>query len=134
MKGNSKILILAACFVLGIIITAITLNNSNNLESDTPPAATVAYGQHIIRNTALVLGSGQSDPDKQYSGTNMDCASCHIDSGQLPGTLNLLQASVKYPKYSGRDGRESDLKDRINGCMQRSMNGRPIPRDSIEMQ
>jgi thiosulfate dehydrogenase len=26
-----------------------------------------------------------------------------------------------------------DLRDRINGCMQRSMNGRPLPRDSIEM-
>jgi thiosulfate dehydrogenase len=26
-----------------------------------------------------------------------------------------------------------DLRDRINGCMQRSMNGRPLPRDSVEM-
>jgi thiosulfate dehydrogenase len=34
---------------------------------------------------------------------------------------------------SGRDGGMRDLRDRINGCMERSMNGRPLPRDSIEM-
>lgn len=63
----------------------------------------------------------------------MACASCHIEVGTRPGTLTLLQAASKYPRPSGRDGRTGDLRDRINGCMQRSMNGRPLPRDSVEM-
>jgi thiosulfate dehydrogenase len=50
-----------------------------------------------------------------------------------PGTLSLLPTSTRYPRFSGRDGGIGDLRDRINGCMQRSMNGRRLPRDSVEM-
>jgi thiosulfate dehydrogenase len=52
----------------------------------------------------------------------------------MPGTLSLLEAASRYPKFSARDGVEGDLTDRINGCMQRSMNGRPLPRDSVPMR
>ena len=69
----------------------------------------------------------------RYTGSHLACASCHIDSGTKPGTLSLLQTSGRYPRNSGRDGGMRDLRDRINGCMQRSMNGRALPRDSVEM-
>jgi len=133
MKANLKTLIIAVTLIAGVIITAFTLNTEMANDADPAVAVTAEYGQYIVRNTAMVLGSGQSDPDRQYSGTNMACASCHLDSGQSPGTLNLLQASSKYPRFSGRDGGIGDLRDRINGCMQRSMNGDPLPRNSIEM-
>jgi thiosulfate dehydrogenase len=45
----------------------------------------------------------------------------------------LFAAAERYPRFSGRDGGIGDLRDRINGCMQRSMNGRALPRDSVEM-
>ena len=133
MKANLKTLIIALTLIAGVIITAFTLNTEMANDADPAVAVTAEYGQYIVRNTAMVLGSGQSDPDRQYSGTNMACASCHLDSGQSPGMLNLLQASSKYPRFSGRDGGIGDLRDRINGCMQRSMNGDPLPRNSIEM-
>ena len=63
----------------------------------------------------------------------MACASCHLEIGTKPGTLSLLPSAPKYPRDSGRDGGIRDLRDRINGCMQRSMNGKLLPRDSIEM-
>lgn len=99
----------------------------------TPAAATAEYGRQILRQTALFLGPDQADPDQRYSGTRMACASCHIEIGTAPGTLSLLPTSNRYPRFSGRDGGERDLRDRINGCMQRSMNGRVLPRNSLEM-
>jgi thiosulfate dehydrogenase len=97
-------------------------------------AATVEYGQRLIRNTAMELGSGRADPAQRFSGNNLACASCHMESGQKPGTLSLMQSASKYPAFSARDGRDSDLADRINGCMVRSMNGKALDRNSVEMQ
>jgi len=102
-------------------------------ETDKPAEATAEYGKLLLRNTALFLGPSQDDPNMRYSGTHIACASCHLDIGMRPGTLSLLQSSARYPRFSGRDGGVRDLKDRINGCFQRSMNGRPLPRDSVEM-
>jgi len=91
------------------------------------------YGRQLIRETATLLGPDQGDPALRYSGNRLDCSSCHLESGRQPGTLSLLEASSRYPRFSGRDGRIGDLKDRINGCMQRSMDGIPFPRDSVEL-
>jgi thiosulfate dehydrogenase len=45
-----------------------------------------------------------------------------------------VETAPKYPTFSGRDGIVGDLANRINGCMQRSMNGKPLLKDSLEMQ
>ena len=105
---------------------------SNNLGPE-PAAATAEYGRYLLRQTAEYLGPNHENPEMRYSGTHLACASCHLDIGEKPGTLSLLQTSTRYPRDSGRDGGIRDLRDRINGCMQRSMNGRPLPRDSVEM-
>jgi thiosulfate dehydrogenase len=39
-----------------------------------------------------------------------------------------------FPQYRAREGRIGTLEDRVNGCMTRSMNGRPLPNDSTEMR
>src|SRR5262249_26045261 len=38
-----------------------------------------------------------------------------------------------FPQYSTRAGTEITIEDRINNCMTRSMNGRPLPAASLEM-
>src|SRR5690606_37784860 len=38
-----------------------------------------------------------------------------------------------YPRFSGRAGTQTEIEDRINECMQRSRNGKPLPMDSPEM-
>ena len=40
----------------------------------------------------------------------------------------------QFPQYRGREGEVGTLEDRINGCMERSMNGRVLPLDSVEMK
>jgi thiosulfate dehydrogenase len=95
---------------------------------------TAEYGQQLIRNTAQLMGSGQTEAALRASGNNLACSSCHLESGQKPGMLSLMQSAAKYPAFSGRDGITGDLADRINGCMQRSMNGQKLHKDSVQMQ
>lgn len=124
-----------AAVLLGVGVTGVTLLQTSELPDDpAAPLVSAEYGERLIRHTARELGSGQADPAQRYSGNNLACASCHLDSGRQPGQLSLLQAAQKYPRFSGRDGGERDLTDRINGCMQRSMNGEPMPRDHVAMQ
>ena len=40
----------------------------------------------------------------------------------------------QFPQYRGREGDVDTLEDRINGCLERSMNGRPMPLESREMK
>lgn len=98
-----------------------------------PAAATPEYGRRLLRETAALLGPDQEDPAMRYTGARIACASCHLEIGTKPGTLSLVETASRYPRFSGRDGGIGDLRDRINGCMERSMNGRALPRDSVEM-
>ena len=98
-----------------------------------PREATVEYGRRLIRETAALIGPNAEDPSMRYSGSNLDCASCHLQIGMEPGQLSLLTATPRYPRHSGRDGLMQDMRLRINGCMERSMNGQALPRDSVEL-
>jgi thiosulfate dehydrogenase len=131
--NRSAILIAMAAIVLGGAVTTFVLN-TRDAASPADNTATAEYGQRLIRYTAREIGSGQTDPARRFSGNNLACASCHMESGRTPGTLSLMESASKYPAFSARDGIQGDLADRINGCMQRSMNGRPLLKDSVEMR
>lgn len=128
---------LSVCAVLGAVAAggAIFLSSQRSaIEADVAPAPTAAYGRQLIKQTALLLGPDHPDPERRFTGNRLNCASCHLDAGAEPGTLSLTETFQRYPKFSGRDGKEADLKERIDGCMQRSMNGRVLPRDGVEME
>ena len=125
--------VLGTVLGVGVLVGAFLISPAGESVENFTAEASVEYGRRLIRETAALLGPQHEDPAMRYSGTNMDCASCHLETGTKAGTLSLLQSSSRYPRFSGRDGREGDLRDRINGCMTRSMNGREISRDSIEM-
>ena len=46
----------------------------------------------------------------------------------------LFRSFVSFPQYRGREDAISTTEERINGCMERSMNGRKLPLDSEEMK
>lgn len=101
--------------------------------TDVPDQATEEYGRRLVANTVELLGPDHPDPAKRFTGARLNCASCHLATGTDPGTLALLQTAEHYPRFSGRSGVMTDVEDRINECMQRSMNGKPLPLDSPEM-
>ena len=41
---------------------------------------------------------------------------------------------MSFPQYRGRENAISTTEERINGCMQRSMNGKKLPLDGEEMK
>ncbi|MEW6322516.1 MAG: c-type cytochrome [Acidobacteriota bacterium] len=126
-----------ASALLGAVAVALTLGpgraGPGRTDLGLPAIATEEYGRRLIANTARYIGPDHADPDRRFSGARLSCGSCHIATGTEPGTLTLLQVTERYPRFSGRAGGMTDIEDRINECMQRSLNGRPLPMDSAEM-
>jgi cytochrome c len=96
------------------------------------PATTeqVAYGRRLIMETADYLGPNSSKP---FAGNNLDCNSCHLDGGTKPFAAPFVTVPSQFPQFRNRENKEGTIQERINGCMQRSMNGRPLPEDSEEL-
>jgi thiosulfate dehydrogenase len=129
--------IIVACGVIGAVAVGVSLYAGRSQAAESsggpPSIATPEYGRRLIANTAELLGPDQPDAARRYSGARLACGSCHLRTGTAPGTLTLMQTEEHYPRFSGRAGGMTDIEDRINECMTRSMNGRPLPMDSPEM-
>jgi thiosulfate dehydrogenase len=127
---------LTASSIIGAIAIAgawfIVVQQRRQVPPDVP-AATQEYGRRLITETAWLLGPDNPDPARRFMASRLNCASCHLEAGRQPGMLSLTESFQKYPRPSGRDGKVADLKERIDGCMERSMNGRKLPRDGVEM-
>lgn len=70
---------------------------------------------------------------KRYVGNALNCTNCHLDGGLNPNTASFVGISRLYPHYRERAGRLVTLEDRINECFERSMNGTPLPSDSVKL-
>jgi thiosulfate dehydrogenase len=68
-----------------------------------------------------------------FTGNNLNCQSCHLDAGTRPYAMPFTGVWGQFPQYRGREGAVDTLDVRINGCMERSMNGRALPLTSREM-
>jgi thiosulfate dehydrogenase len=94
----------------------------------------VRRGRDLISATYAHIGPEVSDPAKRYAGNNLACTNCHLLAGTKKFGLALFGLYGEFPKYNARLGAEITIEDRLNACMTRSMNGRPIPGDAPEMQ
>jgi thiosulfate dehydrogenase len=92
----------------------------------------IHYGRRLITETYAHIGPEVSDPAMRFAGNNLACQNCHIDGGHVSGGLALVGVAAKYPQTMA-DGSVESLADRVNACMQRSMNGRALPEDGAEM-
>lgn len=86
----------------------------------------ILYGKRLLNETNRLL------PD--YVKSQMACNSCHIAQGKVPLGAPFINTYNAFPQPNPRAGRVFSLADRINGCMQRSMNGKPLAEDSKEMK
>ena len=101
---------------------------------DDPFGALVKYGRSLLIDTANVIGPSVRDLAKRFSGNNLACQNCHLQAGTQPYAMPLIGIWGQFPQYRGREGTVVTLEDRINGCMERSMNGRSLPLESKEMK
>jgi thiosulfate dehydrogenase len=87
--------------------------------------STVAYGARLFTETPLYASA--------YTSSRITCGNCHLQGGTAPFTAPVIGSAQAYPKYSARAKRSVTLEDRVQECMTRSENGRPLPHDSPEM-
>ncbi len=94
----------------------------------------VRYGRDLTLATQRYVGPEVKDKNMRYAGNNLACASCHQEGGTLANAIPFMGVAAVFPQYRGREDDISTVEERVNGCMQRSMNGKPLPWDSREMK
>ncbi|MEQ8534467.1 MAG: c-type cytochrome [Imperialibacter sp.] len=104
------------------------------LESSLPAGSQgemIRYGKELIAHTSLYLGP--KGTVAQIS-NGLNCQNCHLQAGTKPFGNNYGGVASTYPQVRPRSGRETSIASRVNGCFERSLNGRPLKEDSKEMQ
>lgn len=97
-------------------------------------AQTVRRGRDLISKTSSLMGPDAQDPAMRFAGNGLTCQSCHLQAGTQQFALPLAGIWGVFPQYIGRENEVRTLEDRVNGCMERSMNGRSLPEDGAEMK
>ncbi len=94
----------------------------------------IRFGFLLATESPKWMGPQVINKDKRlYSGNNLACQNCHLAGGTKPGSGSWVGVTKRFPQFSARDNKIGTLEDRINGCMERSMNGRSLPVDSDQM-
>ncbi len=92
---------------------------------DSPNADQLIYGMRLMAQTKALLPGQVGDV--------LNCNSCHLVGGTVARASPYVGISALFPSYAPRAGKVIDFKQRVNGCMLRSMNGKPLAKDSREM-
>lgn len=149
-------LLLALCVILLIfvpVLVHVSAGNANTGASDKtdrqPEIATISddfeippfedteegkmaeYGHRLITETYALVGPGT---ELAITGNRLACSSCHLNGGTKPFAAPYIGLSGIFPMYSGRENRVVSIEERINGCFERSMNGKAIDVNSKEMR
>jgi len=106
-----------------------------DFELSDPEEAPEIIKDNVMMGYGIMINSRELVKD--YIGSELTCSNCHFAGGNTVGGKNggisLAGVSAVYPKYDERFQKVMDLPARINNCFVRSMNGKPLPRDSKEM-
>jgi len=102
--------------------------------TELPDDELVQYGYQLISESSKHMGPLLDDVDGRYAGNNLSCQNCHLGAGTVRGSASFVGVTNRFPQFRGRENKMGTLAERINGCMERSMNGRAMPEESEEMQ
>lgn len=92
------------------------------------------YGYEVITQSSKHIGPLAPNASDRYAGNNLSCQNCHLEGGTRRGSASFVGVANRFPQFRGRENKMGTLAERINGCMERSMNGRAMPENSLEMQ
>ncbi|WP_159301512.1 c-type cytochrome [Maribacter litoralis] len=94
----------------------------------------VKKGYYLIAETSKYMGPNAENFEDRYSGNNLACSNCHLQKGAQAGSGSWVGILERFPQFGGRGNKIGTIEDRINGCMERSMNGKMLPVDSDQMK
>lgn len=97
----------------------------------TPEGDLIRYGRELIAHTAVYLGP--QGKVKQIS-NGMNCQNCHLKAGTKIWGNNYAAVASTYPRFRARSGTTETIEKRINDCIERSLNGKPLDSTSTEMR
>jgi thiosulfate dehydrogenase len=118
-------LFLAVCGLVG----AVTLATWRPPAIPPAPPSPAELGRQLVTRTFDEIGPDTATP---YAGNRLACENCHLEAGTKLSGVPLIGVAATYPKFSARSGRVITLSERIDECMTRSMNGKPLPEASPE--
>jgi len=101
-----------------------------------PPSPDTIPGSQLgeqIRLGYLIVVNTQ-EYGRPYVGNRLNCTNCHLDGGLNPNAASFVGLAAVYPEYRTRNGKVNTLADRVNECVERSLNGRALPPDSSKLQ
>ena len=94
----------------------------------------VKNGYYLVAESSKFMGPLAKDPSKRYSGNNLSCTNCHLNGGTLSGSASWIDILDRFPQFRGRENKIGTIEERINGCMERSMNGIKLDETSSQMK
>jgi thiosulfate dehydrogenase len=107
-------------------------------DADSLPAGawktTVLYGRALFSETSTLIGPEVAEPSMRFAGNNLSCQTCHLKGATQKFGLPLIGVYALFPTYIARENEVRTLEDRIEGCLERSLNGRALPIESREMR
>ena len=89
------------------------------------------YGWRLITATYAEIGP---ETKKGITGNRLACSNCHLNGGTKPYAAPYIGLSGVFPMYIGRENKVVSLEERVNGCLERSMNGHSVDVNSVEMR
>lgn len=101
---------------------------------DDPYGKLVKYGRELSERTFAHIGPEVKNPKMRFAGNNLACVSCHEALGTKPFAMPWVGTHATFPQYRAREDEVSTIEERVNGCMERSMAGKPLPLNSREMK
>lgn len=101
---------------------------------DEPNADLIRLGFKVITRSPEIIGPLAKDPEKRLAGNMLTCQNCHLAAGTKPAAGSFVGVSSRFPQFSARENKMGTIEERIDGCMERSMNGKKIPHESEEMK
>lgn len=105
--------------------------NKYQIVTGTDSGNLVWYGHELIANTSYYLGpEGIVAPISN----GMNCQNCHLEGGTVPFGNNFGKVYATYPKFRARNNGVQTIYDRINDCLERSLNGKTMDSSAHEMQ
>jgi len=97
-------------------------------------ASLIKMGYDIMTRSPELIGPLAEKEEMRYAGNMLTCQSCHLEAGTKPGSGSFVGVANRFPQFRGRENKIGTLAERIDGCMERSMNGRKIPHESLEIK
>ncbi|TXD96066.1 c-type cytochrome [Psychrobacter frigidicola] len=89
------------------------------------------YGAAVRRGLQIANHTYKELPNNV--GNQLNCTSCHLGNGSEAYAAPWNNITSIYPVYRSRAGRINVIQERINGCFERSMNGKALDLGSDDM-